>query len=96
MRDPETNPVLGQAMLEVVENQIRDNEPPETRQTIERLCAAGHTPEEARRLVAIAVSSEVYHIMRDHQPFNRKRFLRNLKRLPRLPWDKPGTESFKG
>jgi hypothetical protein len=41
--------------LEVVENQIRDNDPPETRQTLDRLLAEGYTADEARRLISTAV-----------------------------------------
>jgi len=83
----ETNPEAGRAILEVVENQIRDNDPPETRQTVDRLLADGYTADEARRLIATAVAVEIFHIMREREPFNRARFLSNLARLPREPWD---------
>ena len=83
-----TNPVLRQAILEVVQNQIRDNDPPETRQTFERLRAAGYPADEARRLLATAVAVEIFHLMRDHESFNRERFVRNLAHLPREPWDR--------
>ena len=60
MQNAETNPELGKAVLEVVENQIRDNDPPETRQTIERLTREGYTADEARRLVSTAVTVEFF------------------------------------
>src|SRR6266567_3979216 len=41
------NPHLKAAILEVVENQIRASDPPETRQTFERLLAAGYSRKEA-------------------------------------------------
>ena len=37
------NPVLQALIYEVVDNQLRDGTPPETRQTLERLIAEGHT-----------------------------------------------------
>ena len=40
---PEYDPHLKATLLEVVDNQIRDNNPPETRETLERLISAGHT-----------------------------------------------------
>ena len=83
-------------ILEVVENQIRDNDPPETRQTVDRLLAEGYTDEEARRLISTAVTVEIFHVMRDHEPFNLERFLWNLARLPQEPWDKHGNEFYKG
>jgi hypothetical protein len=93
---PETNPELGRAILEVVENQIRDNDPPETRQTVDRLQAEGYTADEARRLISTAVAVEIFHVMRDDEPFNRERFLWNLARLPQEPWDKHGKEFYRG
>lgn len=95
--DPEeTNPELGKAILEVVENQIRDNDPAETRQTVERLRADGYTADEARRLVSTAVTVELFHIMRDRETFNRKRFAWNLAHLPREPWNQQGKEFYDG
>ena len=96
MDTADTNPELGKMILEVVENQIRDNDPAETRQTIERLEADGYTGAEARRLVATAVTVELFHIMRDREMFNRKRFVWNLEHLPREPWDQQGKEFYGG
>ncbi len=96
MNPIETNPKLGKEILKVVENQIRDNDPAETRQTIERLKVEGWTDDEARRLVASAVSVELFHIMRDRETFNRKRFVWNLTHLPRAPWDELGKEFYAG
>lgn len=96
MKHSDTNPELGRVILEVVENQIRDNEPPETRQTVDRLQAEGYTADEARRLISTAVTVEIFHIMRDHKPFHRERFLWNLAHLPREPWDDHGNEYYRG
>lgn len=83
-------------ILEVVENQVRDGDPPETRQTVDRLVREGYTSDEARRLISTAVSVEIFHILRDREPFNRVRFLWNLARLPREPWDEEGKEFYGG
>jgi hypothetical protein len=96
MNIPETNPKLGKMILEVVQNQIRDNDPPETMQAFERLKGAGYTADEARRLISTAVTVELFHIMRDHQEFDRKRFVWNLEQLPREPWDENGNEFYEG
>jgi hypothetical protein len=92
MDAPETNPKLGKTILEVVRNQIRDDDPPETRQTFERLKSEGYTSDEARRLISTAVPVELFHIMRDRQSFDRERFAWNLSHLPREPWDEHGKE----
>ena len=93
---PETNPALGEMILEVVRNQIRDNDPPETRQTFEGLKSEGYSADEARRLISTAVTVELFHITRDRQPFQRDRFVWNLTHLPREPWDKDGKEFYEG
>jgi len=94
MNTPETNPELGRTILEVVENQIRDNDPPETRQTADRLKAEGYTADEVRRLISTAVTVEIFHIMRDRESFNRERFVWNLAHLPREPWEENGEELY--
>jgi hypothetical protein len=96
MNDPETNPQLGKMILEIVQNQIRENDPPETRQTFERLKSEGYSADEARRLISTVVTVEIFHVTRDRQPFNNNRFVWNLKHLPREPWDKDGNEFYKG
>jgi hypothetical protein len=96
MDAPETNPELGNIILEVIRDQIRDNDPPETRQTYERLKGEGYTADEARRLISTAVTVELFHVMRDRKPFQRERFIRNLAHLPREPWDENGKEFYEG
>lgn len=83
-------------ILEVVRNQLRDNDPPETLQTFERLKSEGYTADEAQRLISTAVTVELFHIGRDRQPFQRERFVWNLAHLPREPWDKNGKEYYGG
>lgn len=75
------------AILEIVQNQIRDNYPPETKETLNRLIAGGLSKEEATKLIACAVSTEVFHTLKHQEPFNAERYIKNLKRLPKLPWE---------
>jgi len=75
-------------MYEVVDNQLRDGEPPETRQTYERLLAEGRSPVEARRLLAAVVSSEVFEVLKHKRPYDRAGYVAALNRLPKLPWEK--------
>ena len=49
MKTKEPNPeVVRAAMLQVVDNQLRDGELPETRQTLERLMTEGHSEAKKR------------------------------------------------
>ena len=80
-----TNPRLGAAYLEVVENQIRDNDPPETRLTIQRLVREAFSEPDAKRLVATVIAAETFWIFKSQAEFNLKRFVQNLNRLPASP-----------
>lgn len=76
------NAELRAAYLEVVENQLRDNDPPETRETYERLCTEGFTEKNAKILIASVIAFETYQMMSTNSPFNRDRFVRHLNMLP--------------
>jgi hypothetical protein len=79
------NPRLRAAFLEAVENQLRDNEPPETRQTYERLLREGHSEAEAEDLIGAAIAAETYYILKKDETFNHDRFVTTLNNLPKLP-----------
>jgi len=68
--------------LEVVDNQLRGNDPPETRQTYDRLRGMGYSERDAKILIASAIAAETYEIIKAEEPYNRDRFIRNLERLP--------------
>jgi hypothetical protein len=72
--------------MEVLDNQLRDNEPPETRETFERLKRQGIDEEETRRLIACVIAAEIFDVMKTKAPFNRERFVSRLETLPEMPW----------
>ncbi len=79
--------------MDIVDNQLRDNTPPETRRTLERLVAAGHTPEDARRLIGCVVSTEIYGALTQHRSFDEAAYVAALQRLPILPWEEEPASS---
>ncbi len=81
------NPVLTHAILEVVNKQLKNLDPPETKQTYVRLVARGIPDQEARRLIGCVVSSEIFDVLKQQQPFDHDRFVKALNRLPTLPWE---------
>jgi hypothetical protein len=87
MKRPKPNPRLTAAILEVVETQLRDQTPPETRQTLQRLLGEGHTADEAKRLIGCVVATEIYDVLKHRAPFDQGRFVAALHRLPTLPWE---------
>lgn len=78
----QVNPRLNAAIYEIVENQLKNNDPPETWATFNRLIAEGHSEQEAKRLIACAVVSEVFDILKKEEPFDHDRFVKALDNLP--------------
>ncbi|MCP4442786.1 MAG: DUF1841 family protein [Aureispira sp.] len=85
--ETEGGQLAGEAIIEAVENQLADNSPPETRQTLERLMASGESRENAMRYIASALSIEIFEALKNSSPYNEKRYIKNLKGLPKLPYE---------
>lgn len=79
------NPHLRAAILEVVDNQITNDNPPETRQTYERLLREGISAYDAKSLIGSVVAVEIFEVLKRQEPFNPQRFVQALNRLPELP-----------
>lgn len=77
--------LLNKTLLEVVENQLRDNDPPETAATLERLMSDGESRDEALHLIAHVLSAEINAVLKSQSPFDPERYNANLKLLPKLP-----------
>jgi len=75
------NPHLKAAILEVIENQIRNGDPPETQQTLERPLVAGYSRKQAVEMIGSALVEEIWAILHDHKPFDRARFTALLEQL---------------
>ena len=81
----ETNPLLGEEMKKVVRNQIRQNDPPETKQTYDRLIKEGFPKDEVMRQLAVVVAAEIYDVTKNKEPFNQERYIKRLNDLPKEP-----------
>lgn len=82
------NQRLRAAILEVIEAQIRDNDPPETKQTLIRLQNQGFSEEETLKLIGYVVASEVFAVLKESRQYDKAKYIAALNSLPRLPWEK--------
>ena len=82
-----SNPNLKESILEVVDNQLNSNDPPETRQTLDRLIKEGHSESKAKELIGTVVASEIFEVLKKKEPFNLSRFVAALNNLPKIPKD---------
>ena len=78
---------LGEAIIEIIKNQLRDNDPPEVKRTLKRLMNTGESRENAMRFIATALSVELFGVLKYNELFNEKRYNKNLKELPTLPYE---------
>jgi hypothetical protein len=81
------NKILQKQIFQIVDNQIRDNKPPETKQTYDRLIKIGYSNTDAKKYIGQCVAVEVFNIMKHHQPFDEKRYVKNLLNLPKEPFE---------
>ena len=81
-KNKETNALV----MEVVNNQIRDNNPPITKKTLERLKAEGFTEKDAKMLIGDVVWAEIFAIIESSKVFSLERFSAALEYLPEFPW----------
>ncbi len=77
----EYNPILHEQFHEIVEQQIKDNNPKETKETLEKLIKSGHSRHEAIHKIGAAVVEELYDMLKSREKFDRKRFIDRLDRL---------------
>ena len=82
-----SSPQLKAAILQVVDNQLRDGDPPETKQTYNRLIQEGFSESEAKRLIGCVVSAEIFDVLKNKEPFDPIRFAKALEKLPEMPWE---------
>jgi len=75
------NPFLKNVILEVVENQLKTNDPHVTRKTLKRLMAAGYSRQQAMEMIGTAVIGEVREVLHNNQPFDLERYTALLDEL---------------
>ena len=84
-REPEYenghNPRLKRLIIEVVENQMRDNNPPMTNITYQRLLSEGYTKQQAKEKIAVIVANHIYYAMKYDKPYSEEQYVKELSEL---------------
>ena len=76
-----SNPYLKHHIIEIVENQLNDNNPPITTETYNRLIKAGYTSDIAKEKIATIVVEEIFDVLKHNSEYNEKRYTKKLKKL---------------
>jgi hypothetical protein len=72
------------AMLDTVLNQIDRGEPPEARETYDRLIDSGASNSQALQLMAAALRTEMARMLTESKPFDNARYAEALKKIPSI------------
>jgi hypothetical protein len=75
------------ALFEAIENQMQDGNPPATRETFDRLRAAGFSRKETMKYLACVLLVELNEMIRDNRLYDEANYVNRLEMLPLLPWD---------
>ena len=70
------------AMLDTVLSQINDNNPPEARETYDRLIFGGRSNSQALQLMAAALRVEMDRMLKESTPFDNDRYSALLRKIP--------------
>lgn len=71
-----------------IEKQIIDNEPPETKETFDRLCMQGFDEYRTMQLIGQCFAVELFNTLKNGEPYNNARYVNNLLALPKEPYEK--------
>ncbi|MFU8768175.1 MAG: DUF1841 family protein [Desulfotignum sp.] len=83
----ETNPYLNEVIIEGVREQIAIDDPPEVKETFNRLIADGYPEPEVFKMLACVLSTEMFEILKHKRVFDRYLYIQRLRDLPKLPWE---------
>lgn len=75
-------PAARAALLEIVDNQLRDGNPSEAQATPDRLIREGHSRDEARKMIAFALLVELNEMVRDSRTYDEPSYVARLRALP--------------
>ena len=79
--------ILRDSIFEIIENQMREGTPPETKATLVRLMKEGYDREAAMKLIGCVLSTEMFDVLREGRTYDEEKYVRALEALPKLPWD---------
>ena len=78
---------LKKTILEVVDNQLKDNNPPCTRDVYEKLINAGYSKSEAKDKIGAVALTEIYDILKMGQAFDEEKYKDSLEEMLRQSID---------
>jgi hypothetical protein len=68
-------------IFEVIDNQIRDNNPKCTNEVFKKLIGLGYEENIAKKMIGAILVVELYNVLKNEELFNEERYSNNLHEL---------------
>ena len=68
-------------ILQVVDNQLKANDPPVTKATYERLQSLGYSKQQAKEQIAVILIEEMYDVLKYNEHYDEERYTKKLEEL---------------
>ena len=78
---------MREIFMGIIDNQVRDNNPPETKQTLDRLISEGFSEIESKEMIGCVVISEIFDVLKSMKEYDEPRYIKALNKLPEQPWE---------
>ena len=78
------NDKLKNHIIEIIDNQMRDNDPKCTTEVFEKLVAIGYAEDIAKKMIGAVLVEELYYVLKSEELFNEERYRERLYKLPAL------------
>lgn len=72
---------LKKTLLQVIDNQLKANDPPITKITYARLQSLGYNEQQIKEKLASVLVEEIYDVQKNQEPFNEERYIKNMENL---------------
>ncbi len=83
----ETNELIRKQIFEIIKKQLKDNIPPETKETFERLKKGGYDDFQSKQMIGQCLAVELFDVIKHGKPYNNERYVKNLLALPKEPFE---------
>ena len=77
----QVNKQLQKSILEIVDNQLRDNTPPQINITFKALKKMGYSDRDAKMAIGQALVKEMFEVMSNGREYSEKRYIADLKQI---------------
>jgi hypothetical protein len=83
----ETYELVREQIIGIIKKQLKDNDPPEAKITYDRLIDNGFEDLQTKLMIGQCLAVELFDVIKFGKPYNNERYIKNLKALPKEPFD---------